>query len=97
MVIQLKMRPIFSRGNSVASFNVAPGNKEQPPLPTNEECEAPSTSQSRPRGRRRRGEVLQLHVSFADPSVVTAEYPAPDEPITDKELKAYFYSVRFLR
>jgi hypothetical protein len=113
-MVQKKMRPMFSRGHSVASFSVArdgAGKQDDEPgaaaaEPQSQEgvggsAAAASAAASAPlspqqlRRRRRRQLAARLRVSFAEPSVVTARHPA-GEPLTDKELRAYFYSVRVL-
>jgi hypothetical protein len=105
-MVQLKMRPIFSRGNSVASISVAAPNKpddddadehqhERQGGDDSNEREAHGRNaspqqQRRMQLRRRRRRLVNAHVSFSD---TVTEHPA-GEPLTEKELKAYFYSVR---
>jgi hypothetical protein len=99
-MVQLKMRPIFSRGNSVASISVAAPKPDEDGDDSNEEQvverEALNVSpHQRPQLRRtllRRRRPVNAHITFAEN---VTEHPA-GEPLTEKELKAYFYSVRAL-
>jgi hypothetical protein len=104
-MVQLKMRPIFSRGNSVASISVAAPNKpdddaddeneqqQHGDASTEREALGRNVSpqqQRRMQLRRRRRRLVHAHVAFSD---TVTEHPA-GEPLTEWELKAYFYSVR---
>jgi hypothetical protein len=102
-MVQLKMRPIFSRGNSVASISVAapkPDDEDGDDSNEEEQVEREARNGGSPHQRPqlprrtllRRRRPVNAHVTIAEN---VTEHPA-GEPLTEKELKAYFYSVSAL-